>query len=107
MDGLRQKNSPKCQEFMKKRFGRKSVDSAKLKEYYMSRVGQIAFQNDMDLAAWEDGISTAAGDPYNRSSFPNRDVFAYSWNNVWEWGNGASAYKLANSGYKVKSCCQL
>ena len=31
------------------------------------------------------------------------NVYAYFWNNVWEWGNGERAYLMANAGYKV-SC---
>ena len=31
----------------------------------------------------------------------SRDVLAYNWENVWEWGQGDKAYKLANAGYKV------
>lgn len=28
-------------------------------------------------------------------------MIAYNWENVWEWGQGDKAYKLANAGYKV------
>ena len=31
----------------------------------------------------------------------NKEVYAYAWNNVWEWGGGKHAYTLANAGYKV------
>lgn len=30
-----------------------------------------------------------------------RDITVYSWENIWEEGNGDKAYKLANAGYKV------
>ena len=36
-----------------------------------------------------------------RSEFPNEEVLAYSWNNVWEWGSGSQAYILANADFKV------
>lgn len=31
-----------------------------------------------------------------------RDVTVLNWNNICEWGNGESAYKLANAGYNVR-----
>lgn len=31
----------------------------------------------------------------------SRDITVYSWENIWEEGNGDKAYKLANAGYKV------
>lgn len=32
---------------------------------------------------------------------PSREIIALNWENVWEWGQGDKAYKLANAGYKV------
>lgn len=39
--------------------------------------------------------------PYDRSYLKNKNVYAYAWDNVWEWGQGDRAYKLANADYKV------
>ena len=39
--------------------------------------------------------------PYPRTALPNEDVFAYAWNNIWEWGGGSRAYTLANNDFKV------
>ena len=41
--------------------------------------------------------------PYDRSYLKNKNVYAYAWDNVWEWGQGDRAYKLANADYKVFS----
>lgn len=30
-----------------------------------------------------------------------RDIMVYSWENIWEEGNGDKVYKLVNVGYKV------
>ena len=38
---------------------------------------------------------------FSRSAFPNEEVLGWAWNNVWEWGQGSRAYKLANDGYQV------
>ena len=39
--------------------------------------------------------------PYDRSYLKNKNVYAFAWDNVWEWGQGDRAYKLANADYKV------
>ena len=44
-------------------------------------------------------------DPYTRGRLVNDEVYAYAWDNVWEWGVSNRAYKLANAGFKV--CCHL
>lgn len=31
----------------------------------------------------------------------SHDVYAYVYQNIWEWGNAGRAYNLANNGYKV------
>lgn len=55
----------------------------------------------LDLGAWEDGVLGAKDTPYNRTYLKNKNVYAYAWDNVWEWGQGDRAYKLANADYKV------
>ena len=55
----------------------------------------------LDLGAWEDGVLGVKDTPYDRSYLKNKNVFAYAWDNVWEWGQGDRAYKLANADYKV------
>ena len=55
----------------------------------------------LDLGAWEDGVLGVKDTPYDRSYLKNKNVYAYAWDNVWEWGQGDRAYKLANADYKV------
>ena len=33
--------------------------------------------------------------------FANKQVIANVWDNIWEWGVGDRAYRLANAGYQV------
>ena len=53
------------------------------------------------MGAWEDGVLGVKDTPYDRSYLKNKNVYAYAWDNVWEWGQGDRAYKLANADYKV------
>ena len=41
------------------------------------------------------------GTPYDNHTFAGREVTAYAWQNIWEWGVAKRAYDLANAGYKV------
>ncbi|XP_032217891.2 beta-hexosaminidase [Nematostella vectensis] len=72
-----------------------------LKEYFVRRVSKITSKYCLDLGSWEDGVLGVKDKPYDRGYLPNRNVYAYAWDNVWEWGHGSRAYKLANAGYKV------
>ena len=55
----------------------------------------------LDLGAWKDGVPEVKDTPYNRTYLKNKNVYAYAWDNLWEWGQGDRAYKLANADYKV------
>ena len=72
-----------------------------LKEYFVRRVSDITSRYCLDLGAWEDGVLGVQNTPYDRSFLKNKEIYAYAWDNVWEWGHGNRAYKLANAGYKV------
>jgi len=72
-----------------------------LKEYFVRRVADVSSKYCLDLGAWEDGVLGVKDTPYDRSFLKNRNVYAYAWDNVWEWGQGDRAYKLANADYKV------
>ncbi|XP_055883032.1 beta-hexosaminidase-like isoform X2 [Biomphalaria glabrata] len=71
-----------------------------LKTYMVTQIANMTSLYNLDLAAWEDGI-TFEGKPMKRDNFPNKNIYVYAWNNVWEWGTHKHAYEFANSGYKV------
>lgn len=73
----------------------------KLKDYFVQRVANITMKYNLSLAGWEDGLLGKGDVPYDRRFISNTDVYAYAWNNIWEWGGGKRAYELANAGYKV------
>lgn len=73
-----------------------------LKEYFVRRVADVSSKYCLDLGAWEDGVLGVKDTPYDRSYLKNKNVYAYAWDNVWEWGQGDRAYKLANADYKVR-----
>jgi hexosaminidase len=67
------------------------------------QVSNLTDQYGLNLAAWEDGVMDKGSTPYTRARLLNDHVFAYAWDNVWEWGVANRAYKLANAGYKVRA----
>ncbi|XP_062581614.1 beta-hexosaminidase-like, partial [Saccostrea cucullata] len=92
------KDSPECQRFLSKS-GLKNV--GELKKYFAHMMARITDNYGLNVAAWGDGLKDGPK-PYDPSEFPTkRDITAYNWENVWEWGQGDKAYKLANAGYKV------
>ena len=62
----------------------------------------LRFRYNLSLGGWEDGFIEKDNNPYPRDTLNNSDVIAYSWDNVWEWGAAARAYRMANKGYKVR-----
>jgi hypothetical protein len=66
-------------------------------------LAKIVSEHDLCLGAWQDGVihDEIFLEPMKRSCFPNKEVYAYAWQNVWESGLSGCAYKLANEGYKV------
>ena len=86
-------DSPACQVF--------NMSHDDLMEMFVKRVAQLVQTENLSLGGWEDGLLGSDSYPYKRSNIQNDEVIAYSWNNVWEYGNGNEAYRLANEDYKV------
>ena len=96
--------SPKC-EALAKKLGLDFTSPTivkDLKEHFVRRVADITSKYRLDAGAWEDGVLGVNDTPYDRSFLKNKNVYAYAWDNVWEWMQGNRAYKLANAGYKVR-----
>lgn len=74
---------------------------ADLKPYFVAKVAQLAANRQLTLGGWEDGLMYDAKNPFNRQQFANEKVYANVWDNIWEWGVGDRAYRLANAGYQV------
>ncbi|KAK7503362.1 hypothetical protein BaRGS_00005283 [Batillaria attramentaria] len=91
-------NSTVCDELLRTGFDFR--DYKDLKEFFVRQVSNITQQFGLDLAAWEDGVMKSGSDPYSRSRLQNGNVYAYAWDNVWEWGVANRAHKLANAGFK-------
>ena len=69
----------------------------------MKLVSEVLYDIDPDieLASWEDGVMSIEDQtPFPITNF-KQDVYTNAWQNIWEWGNGDRAYKLANADYKV------
>ncbi|XP_046370643.2 uncharacterized protein LOC124145039 [Haliotis rufescens] len=92
------------------------VNVPKVKEHFFRKVVGLGSSRNLDIAAWEDGllqegsgfVMTGAPDQstgYKMFSLNgSHDVYAYVYQNIWEWGNAGRAYNLANNGYKVVMC---
>ncbi|VDI12360.1 hexosaminidase [Mytilus galloprovincialis] len=93
-------DSPACKRLIDTREVNKFSE---LMEYFIKKVAKIVAQHDLHLGAWQDGVihDEVRLEPMKRESFPNKEVVAYAWQNVWESGLSGCAYKLANEGYKV------
>jgi hexosaminidase len=88
-------DSPACTSF--------NMSHEQLMEVFVKRVAQITQAEGLSLAGWEDGLLGDGGYPYERDSVENDEVIGVSWSNVWEWGGGNGAYRMANANYKVRS----
>lgn len=92
--------SPACQALIAK--GLAGVAGvADLKPYFVGRIAAILQKRQLALAGWEDGLMYDPINPFNRALFANKTVIANVWDNIWEWGVGDRAYRLANAGYQV------
>ena len=78
--------SPLCQ----------AMGDINLKDYFIQNVALIAHDEGLDLSGWEDAFMWL-----NISTLPTTTNYAYHWYNIFEWGGGQGAYRLANNGYKV------
>ncbi|XP_055958409.1 beta-hexosaminidase isoform X2 [Patella vulgata] len=76
-------------------------DKKDIKQLFVRHMSNLTADMGLDLAAWEDGVMEAGSKPYPRNILQNRNVYAYAWDNIWEWGQAGRAYTLANAGYKV------
>lgn len=94
-------DSPACKRLIDTKEVKKFSE---LMEYFIKKVAKIVAQHDLHLGAWQDGVihDEVRLEPMKRDSFPNKEVVAYAWQNVWESGLSGCAYKLANEGYKVR-----
>ena len=81
-----------------------AVDRLNIKKYFVEKVSEVAKKKGLGMAAWEDGVMYDGlhNLPFNLSDLAVDTVYAYAWNNIWEWGSGSRAYRLANAGYKVR-----
>ena len=70
-------------------------------EYFVGRLGQIAYDRGLDLSGWEDAFLRSRDETINRTNLVNDEVYAYAWNNAFHLGNGKKAYVLANDNFKV------
>ncbi|XP_061190125.1 uncharacterized protein LOC133197994 [Saccostrea echinata] len=92
------KDSPECQALL----ARRGVSNDReLRKYFVKQLVQILHKEGLSTGAWEE-MFTDNDDRMNLTDLPtDRNVTAYNWNNIWEWGQGESTYKMANAGYKV------
>ncbi len=91
--------SPECQNLIRREAGLAGVGD--LMPYFVSRVADLADRRGLAVAAWEDGMMYDARQPFNRERFGSDQVLVNAWDNIWEWGAGDRAYRLANAGYQV------
>ncbi|XP_046542311.1 uncharacterized protein LOC124252701 [Haliotis rubra] len=92
-------NSTACEQVFGNGFD--IADTKILKQLFLRQVANLTSQFGLDLAAWEDGMMESGSTPYQRGGLQNKNIYGYAWDNIWEWGAAARAYKLANAGYKV------
>ncbi|XP_005095957.2 beta-hexosaminidase [Aplysia californica] len=69
-------------------------------DFFARRVAKLLQTSDLDVAGWEDSFKHRRN-PLPLELYPNRRVYAYTWQNSWEGGGAQMPYLLANSGYKV------
>lgn len=93
-------HSPACQALFSKNLPA-VAGVADLKPYFVSRVAAMLHSRQLALAGWEDGLMYDRVNTFNRDQFANKQVMANAWDNIWEWGVGDRAYRLANAGYQV------
>ncbi|XP_053390345.1 uncharacterized protein LOC123562093 isoform X1 [Mercenaria mercenaria] len=91
--------SPKCNSFVNDN-PQYNVTKG-IKVYFVHKVAKLAAERNLSLAGWEDGFADGHHDPIRPGDLDTNKNYAIPWNNIWEWGGGEQAYKLANAGYKV------
>lgn len=93
-------DSPACQALFAKNLPA-VAGVADLKPYFVSRVAAMLHSRQLALAGWEDGLMYDPVNTFNRDQFANKQVIANVWDNIWEFGVGDRANRLANAGYQV------
>ncbi len=73
------------------------------KELFFKRLADITSSMNLNMAVWEDGLIKGGNTVFDRNAAKNTDVYAYAWDDVWEWGTAQRPYSMANQGYKVSS----
>ncbi len=101
-------DSPACQALIDS--DPELESAADLQHYFVMRVADLAAEEGLDFAGWEDGLMHGSTEVYDREAFDNEEVLAYAWNNIWENGHAQKAYLLANDNYRVSHqvspfCC--
>lgn len=105
------KHSPACETL------KKTLNMTDLKFYFVKRLIHMLDERNLAAGVWEDGIIPRDIYAYKLASLKpdhdksdatcgnttcqNRDILAYAWNNIWQFGRASRAITLANSGYKV------
>ncbi|XP_069101871.1 beta-hexosaminidase-like isoform X2 [Argopecten irradians] len=91
--------SPACQTLTKAR------NVSDYKFYFMNRVIKLLRDQGLGAGVWEDGIIPKDVYPYDLKELTDKhnskEILAYAWNNIWEYGRSSRAITLANAGYKV------
>lgn len=90
-------NSPACKKMLKSEM----ISTDEVKKHFVHQVSKMSSLKSLNLAAWEDGMMGGQEVPFPRHELPNKDVFVYAWDNVWEWDRSSRAYRFANHNYKV------
>ena len=64
-----------------------------LKKQMLQRFGDIVHRHNLSFGMWEDGLMDKDKQnlPYDRDEIfhPDLDVYAFTWQTVWEWGGGS------------------
>ena len=81
--------SPAC-------IGLSLTDRHALKQRFVQELAVIVHEEGLDMAGWEDGFMSEGNLPFNRTLFPNTDVFGYPWQNI-SYGSGVEAAAPTNS----------
>ena len=97
--------SAACQKLLAEDPNRSGTEE--LYSYFMGKMDDILKKYNLRTAGWEEiGLVKVKDEAGNVSHQPDRShiaerFVAYTWNNVWGWGDEDNAYKLANAGYDV------
>ncbi|CAD5124071.1 DgyrCDS12374 [Dimorphilus gyrociliatus] len=77
-----------------------NTTNVELKKIFMQKVSEIVKNENLDLAAWQDGLIDGVK-PFPKDDLANEKIYAYLWDNIWEFGKANLTYVFANSNYSV------